>query len=287
MKRPSSKLFGVCLLFVSCGSAYAQAPPKILVVTREFTKPGKGGEAHDKLESAVSREFTKANIPVVYLGMNSLSGKSRALFMSFYETFDAWEKEVEAIGKNAPLSSALERLNLADGELLESTDQGVYTRRDDYSFHPKANNAHRRALEILVFHVKPGHRGEWDELMKMVLAAYEKAIPEAHWACFESMYGVPSGTYVFLTAVNNAAEIDSEMLNDKKFVDAMGPDGLKKLGELEAASVESSEQQLFVYNPKMSHPSDEFLKADPDFWTLKSAAAAAKAPAKKKEDAAQ
>jgi hypothetical protein len=284
MKKSSPWLVGACLLLAVGGSALAQAPPKILVVQREFTKPGKGGAMHDKSESAFAQEFTKVKMPVTYLGMNSLSGKARVLFMSFYESFDAWEKEVDAINKNETLSAALDLLNVADGELLESSDQSVYTRRDDYSFNPKANNPHRRALEVLVFHVKPGHYKEWDDLMKLVLATYAKGIPAAHWACFESMFGAPSGTYVFLTAIDHASDIDASMMDDKKFVETLGPDGLTKLGELEAASVESSEQQLFVYNPRLSHPSEEFLKADPDFWNPKPMAA--KAPAKRKEAAA-
>jgi hypothetical protein len=271
-------------MLLVCGSALAQAPPKILVIQREFTKPGKGGAIHDKTESAFAQEFTKAKVPVVYLGMNALSGKARVLFMSFYESFDAWDKEVASVNKNETLSAALDRLNVADGELLESTDQAVYTLRNDYNFNPKANNPHRRALEVLVFHVKPGHYKEWDELLKLVLATYGKAIPEAHWACFESMFGAPSGTFIFLTAIDHASDIDASMLDDKKFAETLGPDGLTKLGELEAASVESSEQQLFVYNPRLSHPSEEFLKADPDFWSPKPMAP--KAPAKKKEAAA-
>jgi hypothetical protein len=281
MKRSSRCLFGVCLTLVFCGSALAQAPPKILVVQREIVKPGKAGALHEKLESAFAQEFSKAKVPIVYLGMNSASGKSRALFMSFYESFDAWEKEQSAIQKDTALSNALERINVADGELLESSEQNIYTRRDDYSFNPKANNPHRRALEVLVFHVKPGHHKEWDELLKLVLATYGKAIPAAHWACFEGMFGVPDGTFVFLTAIDKASDIDASMLDDKKFAETLGPDGLAKLDELEAASVESSEQQLFLYNPKLSHPSEEFLKADPDFWSAKPTAET-KAPAKKK-----
>jgi len=46
----------------------------------------------------------------------------------------------------------------------------------------------------------------------------------------------------------------------------MGPDGMKKLGELVSASVESSQHQLFSFNAHMSYVDDAWIKADPDFW---------------------
>jgi hypothetical protein len=61
---------------------------------------------------------------------------------------------------------------------------------------------------------------------------------------------------------------------------AMGEDGMKKLEELSAASIESSETNLFAFNPKMSYVSDDWVKADPDFWKPKPAAAPAAAPKK-------
>jgi hypothetical protein len=41
---------------------------------------------------------------------------------------------------------------------------------------------------------------------------------------------------------------------------------MRKLAELEAASVEAAQTNLFMFNPKLSYPSDEFIKSDPAFW---------------------
>jgi hypothetical protein len=56
----------------------------------------------------------------------------------------------------------------------------------------------------------------------------------------------------------------------------MGPDGMKKLSELSAACIESSQTNLFQFNPKMSYPPEEWIKADPGFWKPTMAAAAKK-----------
>jgi hypothetical protein len=280
MKRFGCSLLGLSILCLVPSIASAQEktpPPKVLVIMREYLKPGKSGFVHEKTESAFIQAFSRAKWPTNYLGMTSLSGKSRALFFTFYDSFDAWDKDTAATAKNAALSAALDHASVADGEVLDSIDQGVFVYEDEFSLRPKYGDvAHRRAMEVIAFHVRPGHYAEWSELVKMVVAGYEKSVPESHWACYHSAYGGSSGTYIFLTALKSGSEIDANAQQGKQFEAAMGEDGLKKLSQLEAASVESSESQLFAFNPKMSYVSDEWIKADPDFWKPKAAAPAAK-----------
>jgi len=257
--------------------------PKVLQITREFTKPGKAGMIHDQKESAFVEAMAKAKWPTHYLGMTSLSGKQRALFLTPYASFEAWQKDNEAVAKNSALSSALDRAGMADGDLLESMDQGVFLFREELSLHPKSDLSPMRFIEAFVVHVRPGHGSDWSEIVKMVIAGYEKATPDAHWGCFEEAYGGDGGTYLFLTGRKSLAELDRGDEDNKKFAAAMGKDGLKKLDELWGSAVESSQQQLFAVNPRMSYVADEWIKADPDFWKPKTAPAAAKPSAEDKK----
>jgi hypothetical protein len=288
-------LKGLCvgvLAVAAFGSAAAQgqssammSPPKVLTVTREFVKPGKAGMMHDKTESAFVQAMARAKWPTHYLGMNSLSGKSRSLFFTGYDSFEAWEKDANATQKNAALSAALDHAAVVDGDLLDEIDMGVFAYNQEYSLNQQAEHATpaTRYFEISVYHTKHGHHKEWDEGVKMVVAAYRKALPEAHWACYEGVFGAPEGTYLFIVARNSASEIDSDLAHNKDFVAAMGEEGMKKLDELAAASIESSETNLFMLNPHMSYVPDEWVKADPEFWKPKPAAtpAAPKKPAEK------
>ena len=278
MKRISDVLCLGCLVVGSLGMAVAQeqsmAPPKVLTVTREFVKPGKGGAMHDKAESAFVQAFARIKYPTHYLAMNSLSGKPRVLFFTSYDSFAAWEKDANTINKNAALSGALDHASVADGDLLDSVDMAAWTYNEEYSLRAKSDIAHMRYFEISVYHVKPGHHKDWDDALKMVLAAEQK-LPDNHWACYEAAYGVPEGTYAFITARKSADEIDKNMMQQKDFAAAMGDEGMKKLDELAAVAVESSESNLFMFNPKMSYVSDDWVKADPEFWKPKAAPAAA------------
>ncbi len=281
------KLIGFFVVLGFLGIAVAQEqqqgmnlPPKVLVIAREFLKPGKNGTPHEKAELAYVQALKRANEPVHYLALNSLSGKTSALFVIPFDSLEAWEKDTLWAQNNAALSAALDRANIADGELLESTDQGVFVYNDEYSFHPAVDMPHMRYFEIEAFQIRPGHHAEWDEAVKLVKAAYEKALPGAHWETYEEILGGRNHFIVF-TPMRSMSELDRELMADKQFLSAIGPDGMKKLEELMAASVESSTNDLFAFNPKMSYTSRDWIDADPNFWKPKPAPVAAKKTAEK------
>ncbi len=260
----------------------AHMPPKVLNIAREFTRPGKAGSTHEKAESAFVQAMRNAKWPTHYLAMESLTGKPRALFFTGYDSFEAMEKDVMATQKNETLSSALERAEIADGELLSDSDTGDFVFREDYSLRPETDVAHMRYFDISLFHVRPGHEKEWDTLVKMYTKGFER-IADTHWVTYEQVYGQQGGTFIVITPMKSAAEIDRNAAQGKQFEEAMGAEGMKKIAELSAATIESSTSNLFAFNPRMSYASDEWVKADPDFWKAKPSHATAKKPAEKSE----
>jgi hypothetical protein len=282
MKRFSSFVLGLSIAVAGCSLAAAQDSPsdfKVLQVTREYTKPYKNGMAHDKTESAFVQAMTKAKFPAYYVGLTSLSGKSRSLFLTIYDSFAEWEKDNKIVDKNPALGAELERASVADGELLESVDSLVYTFDKDLSYKPRPDLIGSRYMEISVFHVKSGHRGDWNKLAKLIKDAHDKAGTSAHWAMYEIAYGAQDGEFVLLSADKSMADIDTGFAENKKFMDALGEDGVKQMHELFASTVDYSRPELFSINPKMSYVPDAWIKADGDFWKPKAAAAPAAKPA--------
>jgi hypothetical protein len=247
-------------------AAQENSLPKVLEITGEYTKPGKAHALHDKTEGAFVQAKRQAKSPDHWLGLISLSGRKRALFFTWHASFEAWERSDEAQQKNAALVATLSRDYIADGEMVDSEDQGIFVYRDELSLRPMADLSQMRYLDIATYHVRPGHDSEFTELMKMVRAAYEKGVPDARWTMYQQLYGGDDGSYLILTPRKSLAELDRILAdNNPKFAAAMGEDRTKRLNELVSASLESSQHQLFAVNPRTSYVPDEWIKADV-FW---------------------
>jgi hypothetical protein len=282
MKIVRPILFSLSLALA--GGAFAAAQdaastpqvPMVLQITREYIKPYKGGAAHDKTESAFIAAQVKAKFPVYYMALNSMSGRSRALFLTRYNSFAEWEKDNKIVDMNATLSADLERAGIADSELLDQVDSIVFTYDADLSYHPHDDLQNHRVYQIAVFNVRPGHNHEWREIVKMVKDAHEKAGTSAHWGMYEIAFGADDGTFIAITGDPSMSAIDTGFAEDKKFVEALGgEDAMRKLDEKLADAVSSSHSELFAVNPKQSYVSEDWIKSDPKFWRPKAAAAMA------------
>ena len=276
------------LSLVLAGSCFAAAQdaattPRILQITREYTKPYKGGAAHDKTESAFITAMNRAKFPAFYVGMNSMSGKARSLYMTRYSTFAEWEKDNALLAKNPTLSADVERASTADGELLEEVDSAVYILDEDLSFHSHKDLENHHFYQVFVFHVRPGHEKEWREVVKMVKEAHEKAGDGAHWGMYRLMFGGEGGTYVALSGDPSMSVIDDSFTGRKKYLEGLGgEEGMGKLDALFGAAVDTSHSELFAVNPKQSYVSEDWIKKDAAFWKPKAAAAAKPAADDKK-----
>lgn len=277
---------GVSMAAAACGGLMAQdaamsSPPKVLTIQREFLKPGRAGMIHDRSESGFVQAMSRAKWPTHYFALNSLSGKSRALYISGYDSFDAWQKDSDAMEKNSVLSSELDKLDMSDGDLQTEYGQYVFYYQPDMSLRVTGSLAHVKYMEITSFHLRPGHHKEWSDAVKMVIDAHQKAGTSANWAMYELEYG-GGDEYVLISVDKGLGDIDTGFAEDKKFRDAMGEEGMAKLESLAAACIESSDSELFAINPRQSYPPEEWVKENPEFWKPKPAMAAKPAADKMK-----
>ena len=256
-------------------AVHAQDNPdnKVLVVQREVTKPGRDGAVHEATEAAFIRAVQANKGNIHYIALTSITGTNRALFLSGYPSIAAVDEE----RKHMPAAalSAMDKAMVADGESLSDTSSTIWLRRDDLSTNVAGPPVGMRYLEVSEYVVKPGHEQEFVELAKKYVEA-AKNIPEFHWTAYQLAYGVPYGdsrgpTFLVLTALKSGADADAAFGAGKRFEDAVGKDGMKKMAELESASVASEMTNLFAVSPKMSIPTDAMVKAEPDFWKPKTA----------------
>src|SRR6202012_1637353 len=110
---------------------------------------------------------------------------------------------------------------------LDEVTSSVFVYDPELSLHANGGIVHSRYFEISQYYVKPGHRSEWLELVKLYVEGYS-GIANANWATFESYYGEDNGgLYVAITKMASLAEDDAGMNDEKKFAETMGAEGRK------------------------------------------------------------
>ena len=284
MRKIGSILVGLSLSVSGVMFAAAQeqqtqgtGPPKVLQIEREFLKPGKAGMLHDRSESNFVEAMNRAKWPTHYTALNSLSGPTRALYLIGYPSYEAWQKDAEAMRKDTALSAAFEKAAEADGELLSSSDQAVFTYAPDLSYKPAKSLANVQFMEITAFELHPGHAMDWRNLVKLYIDAVQKAGIDANWAMFQLAYG-GGDEYLICSTDRSMGEIDKSIAESKKLRDALGEDGMKKIGELEASSIKTVNSELFEINPRQSYPPAEWVKENPSFWNPRPLVTSSKKP---------
>ena len=268
----ASTILAITGLSLASGLAFAQQapsvtqPPKVLQIIREYLKPGKAGVPHQKTEAAFVKAMADNKWATHYFAMDSLTGPSRSLFFVAYPSFEAWGKDVEATNANGTLSAAMDEATQADGELLSKYESSVFLFHPEMSLHAAVDIPHMRYFEITQFVIKTGHTRDFENLAKMYIQGYDK-VPSAHWATFESVYGENNGgVYIILNPMRTLTEVDQGMADAKQFEASLGESGMKNAADLAAACIQSVQTNVFIINPKMSYPMDDWAKADPDFW---------------------
>ena len=269
---------GLCFLIGGvCGLPNARAqetakvtpPPKVLVIDIEWLKPGKGGSAHQKTESAFVQASEKAKSPQHYLALEALSGPPRSLFFFSYDSFAALEKQRQQERADTTLSAEIDRAYAEDGELLSSMARNIFTLRDDLMHEPGVAIPTMRYMQIMRVTVRPGHQAEWEEYLKMLRSNLDKTVPGRHIALYQSAYGWENGgIWLMITPMKSLDEVDQADASNAKFRENMG-DNMKHFRELAASAFESSQRNLYAFDPGMSYVSDEWVSADPTFWKRK------------------
>jgi hypothetical protein len=258
-------------------------PPKVLQIYREEVKIGKAA-AHVKFEKGFVAASARANWPTHYLAMTSITGPSEAWFLTGYPSFAAWEKDRDDTDKNKAFTADLDKLIEKDGELLTNGRSLVAFLREDLSAGGPVDIAKMRYFRLITFRVRPGHESDFQDSVKIVKSAYEKAKIELPWAVYQISGGMPGPTFMIMLPMRSMSEIDASIARAGVIREAEGPENEKALAKMASDGYATFESNIFAFSPAMSYPSKEFVARDPEFWTPK--AEAKPAAAEKKTGAA-
>jgi hypothetical protein len=282
-------IVAIALACVTCGAAVLRAQdqsspiPKVLLIDREIVKFGKDA-GHEKNETAFAKAFAAAKVPTHYLAATTMSGPDEAWFFIGFDSFADWQKSDEWTSEHK-VDDMIGPMQEKDGDYISDGNQVAATYVEKWSYKPGMNIATMRYFEVETIRLREGHDKDWEDLVTLYKGAMDKINIDEHDIFFEARYGAPNETIYIFTPRKSLDEIDTSIGTGKAFEDALGPDGLKKLAELTGAAIASDSTNLVRFSPEMSYAPDEWVKADPGFWSPKPMMAPKKSMAKKPTEA--
>lgn len=280
MKKMSFPVAGALMLLFAAipPVAQEQGPAKVLQITREEVKPGRA-PAHAKIEAGWPRAYDKHNWPVGYIAMTSIAGANEAWYMTGHPSFAAMEQNEQATAKNAALTAELEALSGRDAEVLSNIRTILASYRPEFSHNPRGNLAQMRYVQVFTHRVRIGRERDWAEATRIYKETISKADPQAHWAAYEVVSGMPVPTYLIFVAHESLSELEPGPDADRKFGEALGANAAA-FQKAVTDSIVTLDSQAFAISPSQSYVTKDFAGADSEFWHPKPKAAPAKQPAK-------
>jgi hypothetical protein len=246
----------------------AMPPPALIQVFQEEVKPGRGA-AHAASEQAWAKLAARGKSTDYYLGMTSMTGPNEAWFLSGYASYAELEAKQKEMDRNPALKEDLDKAASADGELLNGTRSFIASLRKDLSYGPDVEIGKMRYFRVRTFRLKQGQNDVFEAGFKTALATYAKIKLAGSFACFTVTAGAPGPTYVLVRPMKSLAELDAFETSDKAFKEALGEEGAKAMTQRFGEAVQSVQNQLFAFSPKMSYPWPGAVASDPEYWTPK------------------
>jgi len=132
-------------------------------------------------------------------------------------------------------------------------------------------------MGVTVLRIKYGHDADLVQAAKLLIEGDEKSGSDQPTLTYQVISGAPSGTYLLFAPMDSLARMDAAPARMAAARQAMGDRNRQHFDSLAPEVVQSAENLLFAFSPKMSYVSKEFAAADPEFWNPKPAP-----PAKRK-----
>ena len=171
--------------------------------------------------------------------------------------------------KNPALKKEIDQVSMEDGNHLSGSRSYLGVYRKDLSYGPPVEIGKMRYFRVRTFRLKQGQNKAFEEGVKLALDGYTKSHYAASFAFFEIAAGTGSPAFIALRPMKSLADMDAMEAGDKAFQEALGEDGRKTMQKVFADTVNSVENQLFAFNPKLSYPAPFVVASDPAFWTPK------------------
>jgi hypothetical protein len=272
-------LLSTLLLLLACASiasaqeqatsSDAATPPNMLLLVRQEIKFGKAAERR-KLEIACAHAYDQLKVPISWIDLESLTGPPEALFFDPLDSYDQLDQYFAIYGQLMVSHPDLAHMQEEIEALVSGEKTFIAVRRDDLGFRPQTIDLSRaRFMRVLEVRVYPGHEADFVEAATILAQAYDKIDADAPWVVYQVNAGAPSPTFLVFLPMSSLKQND-DLLNWRQDLRAAeGEEAYQRLEQIAKEAFASTETNLYVIRPEMSHVSKDFADGDPDFWSPK------------------
>jgi hypothetical protein len=215
-------------------------PPKILLIGREFIKPGKKAEVF-KIERGSVEAQARLKSPHSYWVISSMSGPDDLWWLNGAESYGDFEEELAKVAAIPGLLDEWARTPALKADLVADPRQFYARLREDLSYGAGAGEKARYFLVTTVT-VLPGHRAEFIELRKLIKHSHERGPGTTNAAVYEAESGTADGTFVIFSGTANLE--DAGALSRSHARDSDAPS---------SSAIATSETALFTVTPEISY----------------------------------
>jgi len=264
-----SPLCAATLLFPGAGPLAAQelptTQPNNIQILRERIKIGMDAD-HEANESGWPQAMAQDESPTYYLAMASLTGSSEVWFVTPFDSYASWGKDMAWGPVRSDLSATLSRLATADGQYLESLDIIEARAVPELGVGAFPDLSTQRFWDITIWRIRPGHEKDFADATTAYRAIVKRAGVATNWRTYEVTAGMPNGTYLTFSSVSSFGGFDANMTATAAINKAMTPAERTMLAKFLSESVEFTTSNKYRLSPTMSYVPAETKAADPAFW---------------------
>ena len=291
--RAAAKFAGLIVFVCLVGTlvlAQAPAPPGYVHVYIAKVKPDKL-PTYEGLARKWADAFRKEggeNWITIQQQVGEYNTIAFVFFRKSWADLDKLPNEMEVLSKVYGKQEA-ENIFKTGAECELSGRIYIRRTRPDLSLKAEQNDmARAKLLRASYLTIRPGRAPDFEYLVKRAIEAHQKLDTKVHFTVSQTVSGGPMG-YVIVSTAGTFGDFDYDPGN--VIEKAFGAEEANRFRTTIAEVVEHGENIIWRIRPELSAPPQEYIAANPDFWTPKVEAAATTAekpgisarPATKKE----
>lgn len=253
------KTLGLLLFGALSALAQTQGEPFFLVrVVRSAPKADGDTSAIDP--------YRNAKVPIDVLGMKSITGSSQTWLIESHRSFAGIESMDKVF---ADLSSGAPDRNGIEDEAFSPSTRMIGLFRAGLSYRP--DEALKllqtsRYFQVSIFRIRPGADVDFAELIHLRKQSFDVINLDRPEIGYQVISGSTSGTYIFLAPLPSLRTLDNGIARMPVSEVLAGHQAAKAGRQIAYEADITREHLLFRVQPRLSHVSDSFAAADPDFW---------------------